>query len=173
MAPFFKFAHICVCSFITITRKIMRKNSQCWKIHRKRPKKHTHVTKSNLLQLFCDEYSPIHSLLHENTCTKEMKGSLFAFFHFCHVSVFFRSVVNWNEVLQKLFPYFVFSPRFSKPPSKWKTNTFIELEPKVFLRGGRMHLALATNALVLEANAFKTRLQTSALHSHIHIQLHI
>ena len=68
-------------------------------------------------------------------------------------------MLNRKEVLYKLFPYHLF---FS---DGFLTNFQIEDErvycagDEHFWRGGRMRLALVTNALVLETNAIKTCVQ--------------
>ena len=46
------------------------------------------------------------------------------------------------------------------------TNVFIVLQTNTLVRGESMRFALVTNVLVLEMNALKLRVQTSAPHSY-------
>ena len=105
-----------------------------------------------------------------NICknTQQMSCSLFAFFHLCLVSVLLSAplILRWNEVLENLFPEFLFFfEGFLKHLlNRWRKRLLCCRQ--TLLRGGKNAFCIVANVLVLETNVLKARAQTSAPHSY-------
>ena len=110
---------------------------------------------------------------------QQMSGSLLVFFHPCLVSVLFSapSILSEIKFQRNFFPQFRSFHRFLRPPSKQMTkvftvqqmNTLAQKEKCIFRYSAKCILSpIVMNALVLETDALKTGVQSSA-HTAIHV----